>query len=144
MAISSGLYMTETYSDSASPVSYGNIINIAGSGTGQLLCEWSGTDSTTGHLYYRSHRDTSTGGWGSWRQVMFSGDNAATATKLATARNIAISGAVTGNANFDGSGNINISTSVNHSHNYAGSSSAGGVANRADKLATARKISLTG
>ena len=42
--------------------------------------------------------------------------NAGTATKLQTARNIAISGAVTGNANFDGSGNITISTSTNHSH----------------------------
>ena len=49
--------------------------------------------------------------------------NADTAATLATARNIAISGAVTGNANFDGSGNINISTSVNHSHNYAKKSS---------------------
>ena len=36
--------------------------------------------------------------------------NAGTATKLATARNIAVSGEITGNANFDGSGNINIST----------------------------------
>ena len=34
--------------------------------------------------------------------------NAASASKLATARNIAISGAMQGNANFDGSGNLNI------------------------------------
>lgn len=39
--------------------------------------------------------------------------NAATATKLATARNIALSGHVTGNANFDGSGNITIATTDN-------------------------------
>ena len=70
------------------------------------------------------------------------GGVATSAAKLATARNIAISGAVTGNANFDGSGNITISTSVNHSHNYAGSSSAGGAANRATKLATASTIAL--
>ena len=38
------------------------------------------------------------------------------ASKLATARNIAIAGAVTGNANFDGSANITITTSVNHNH----------------------------
>ena len=44
--------------------------------------------------------------------------NAATASRLQNARNIAISGAVTGNANFDGSGNITISTSVNHTHSY--------------------------
>jgi hypothetical protein len=41
--------------------------------------------------------------------------NASTATSaaaLTTARNIAVSGAVTGNANFDGSGNITISTTA--------------------------------
>mgnify|MGYP006956031235 CR=1 FL=1 len=40
--------------------------------------------------------------------------NSATATKLATARNIAISGAVSGNANFDGSSNITINTKVQY------------------------------
>lgn len=40
--------------------------------------------------------------------------NSATATKLKTARNIALSGAVTGNANFDGSGNVTISTAQNN------------------------------
>lgn len=38
--------------------------------------------------------------------------NAGTATRLATARAIAVSGAVTGSANFDGSGNITISTTL--------------------------------
>lgn len=56
------------------------------------------------------------------------GATAVASNKLATARNIAISGAVTGNANFDGSGNITISTTTNHSHSYAGSPSAGGAA----------------
>ena len=37
---------------------------------------------------------------------------ASTAGTLATARNIAVSGAVTGNANFDGSGDISISTTA--------------------------------
>lgn len=36
--------------------------------------------------------------------------NSATASKLATARNIALSGAVKGNAKFDGSGNVTIAT----------------------------------
>lgn len=36
--------------------------------------------------------------------------NSATATKLQTARNIKLDGAVTGNANFDGSGNATINT----------------------------------
>lgn len=70
-------------------------------------------------------------------------ENAMSATKLATARNIAITGAVTGNANFDGSGNISIDTSVNHGHNYAGSSSAGGDANRAMAIADYGDVSKT-
>lgn len=37
-----------------------------------------------------------------------------TATKLKTIRNIALSGAVKGNANFDGSGNVEISTTQNN------------------------------
>ena len=38
--------------------------------------------------------------------------NSDTATKLKTARNIGLSGAVTGNANFDGSANITINTKI--------------------------------
>ena len=43
--------------------------------------------------------------------------NASSAYTLKTTRNISISGAVTGNANFDGSSNINISTTLTaHTH----------------------------
>lgn len=42
--------------------------------------------------------------------------NASTATSLAAARDISLSGAVTGTASFDGSANITITTSVNHNH----------------------------
>ena len=45
--------------------------------------------------------------------------NASTADKLKTARNIKLTGSVTGNANFDGSGNIEISTTTNHTHAWA-------------------------
>ena len=55
--------------------------------------------------------------------------NAGTATKLATARTISLTGSVTGSGTFDGSGNLSIATTTNHTHNYAGSSSAGGPAN---------------
>lgn len=44
--------------------------------------------------------------------------NASSATKLATARSIALTGAVTGIGNFDGSGNLSITTTVSHSHSY--------------------------
>lgn len=66
------------------------------------------------------------------------------AMKLKTARTITISGAVTGSGAFDGSGDLSINVGVNHTHNYAGSSSAGGSANTAVKLATARNIALSG
>ncbi|EDT75159.1 hypothetical protein [Clostridium butyricum] len=38
--------------------------------------------------------------------------NSATSTKLATSRTIAVAGAVTGSASFDGSGNISITTTL--------------------------------
>src|SRR5690606_26731054 len=45
--------------------------------------------------------------------------NATTATKLQTARNISLSGDVTGSASFDGSSNITINaTVVDDSHNH--------------------------
>ena len=40
--------------------------------------------------------------------------NSATATKLQTARNIALTGAVKGSANFDGSGNVTIDVTQNN------------------------------
>ena len=75
MLYSSGLYLTGTYTDSNTPCNYGNIINAAGAGSGQLLLEWSGSDNTTGRIFYRSHRDTSTGGWGDWKQVWMQGNS---------------------------------------------------------------------
>lgn len=67
---SAGLYLTRSYADEAAPSTYGNILNVVGAGTGQLFMGWSGNDSTTEHLYYRSHRDTSTGGWGKWNTII--------------------------------------------------------------------------
>ena len=67
---SSGLYLTRSYDDEAAPSTYGNILNVVGAGTGQLFMGWSGNDSTSEHLYYRSHRDTSTGGWGKWNTII--------------------------------------------------------------------------
>ena len=42
--------------------------------------------------------------------------NASTASRISTARTIALTGAVTGSAKFDGSGNVNISTTANESY----------------------------
>jgi len=56
---------------------------------------------------YLSFRAKEGGTWGSWVKAA-----AGNADKLTTARNIALTGAVTGNANFDGSGNISIATTA--------------------------------
>ena len=69
----SGVSMTQVYNNGY-PTSYGNVLNIAGNGTGQLLLGWSGNDNTTEHLWYRSHRDTSTGGWGTWQKIAYVSD----------------------------------------------------------------------
>lgn len=44
--------------------------------------------------------------------------NATSATKLQTARTIALTGSVTGSGSFDGSGNLSIATTTNHTHSY--------------------------
>lgn len=67
---SAGLYLTRSYGNTTTPTNYGNILNVVGDGTGQLFMGWSGNDSTSGHLYYRSHRNTSTGGWGNWNTII--------------------------------------------------------------------------
>lgn len=56
------------------PTTFGNVLNVAGGGAGQLLLGWSGADNTTEHLWYRSHRDTSTGGWGTWQKIAYVSD----------------------------------------------------------------------
>lgn len=52
------------------------------------------------------------------------------AVQLTNERKITLSGSVTGTGYFDGSGDLTITTSTNHTHNYAGSSSAGGGAKK--------------
>ncbi len=44
--------------------------------------------------------------------------NASTASKLANARTISLTGAVTGSVSFDGSQNVTLETTKNHTHNY--------------------------
>lgn len=73
MPRTSGVSMSRVYNNGY-PTSYGNVLNVAGNGTGQLLLGWSGNDNTTEHLWYRSHRDTSTGGWGTWQKIAYVSD----------------------------------------------------------------------
>lgn len=57
---------------------------------------------------YNSYAPTKTGGGASGTWSISVSGNAATATKLATARSITLGGLSSGSANFDGSGNITI------------------------------------
>ena len=120
-----GLSMTQAY-NSGYPATYGNVISLRGLGDGQIFVGWSGTDGAHAPVYVRSKRDNiTTANWSPWAQFYTSANpqpsvtgssgsctgNAATATKLATARTIRLTGIVTGSASFDGSGNVSISTS---------------------------------
>ena len=56
--------------------------------------------------------------------------NAATTTKLATARAISLTGNASGSANFDGSGNVSISTTVNESKHAAAANALNSMGNK--------------
>lgn len=128
--------------------------------------------SSNGNLYYRAFNGKALDTTTAWKQIAFTDSNitgnAATATKLQTVRTINgtnfdgtdnITTANWGTArtitigstgkSVNGSGNVSWSLSeigaaaASHTHNYAGSSSAGGNANAAVKLATARTINGT-
>ena len=74
---------------------------------------------------------TSANKWNTMYATTFHGalsGNATSASKWATARTLTLSGSVTGSVSIDGSGNVTLTTTTNHSHNYAGSASAGGPA----------------
>lgn len=121
-----GLSMTMAYNNGY-PANFGNVISLRGKGDGQIFVGWSGTDGAHAPVYVRSKRDNvTTANWSSWAQFYTSANpqpsvtgssgsctgNSSTATKLATARTISLTGSVTGSASFDGSANISISTSI--------------------------------
>ncbi|HCJ9104138.1 tail fiber protein [Escherichia coli] len=111
-----GIQMYEAYSNSY-PTSFGNVLHMKGAsaaGEGELLIGWSGTSGAHAPVYIRSRRDATEAAWSEWAQVYTSKDsipgvnatgtqnttgNAATATKLQTARLI-------NGVSFDGSENI--------------------------------------
>lgn len=72
-------------------------------------------------ITYSKAAQTSTSWLASWNgyelgTISPSNITAGKATKLATARTITLSGAVTGSVSFDGSANVTLTTSVNHTH----------------------------
>ena len=64
----SGLRLYKVYNNGY-PVTYGNVLNIGGSGYGELLFQWTG-DSNPGHLYYRSKRDAASQAWSNWVTIL--------------------------------------------------------------------------
>ena len=64
----SGLRLYKVYNNGY-PVKFGNVLNIGGSGYGELLFQWTG-DSNPGHLYYRSKRDATSQAWSNWVTIL--------------------------------------------------------------------------
>ncbi|ORT06681.1 hypothetical protein BHS87_07520, partial [Escherichia coli] len=140
-----GIQMYEVYNNGY-PTAYGNLLHLGGStavGEGELLIGWSGTSGAHAPVYIRSRRDTADAPWSDWAQVYTARDsipgvnatgnqdttgNAATATKLKTARKI-------GGVSFDGTGDINLP-----GVNQQGNQNTTGNAATATKLQTARKV----
>lgn len=140
-----GIQMYEVYNNGY-PTAYGNLLHLGGStalGEGELLIGWSGTSGAHAPVYIRSRRDTADAPWSDWAQVYTARDsipgvnttgnqdttgNAATATKLKTARRI-------GGVTFDGTGDINLP-----GVNQQGNQNTTGNAATATKLQTARNI----
>lgn len=140
-----GIQMYEVYNNGY-PTTYGNLLHLGGStavGEGELLIGWSGTSGAHAPVYIRSRRDTADAPWSDWAQVYTARDsipgvnatgnqdttgNAATATKLKTARRI-------GGVTFDGTGDINLP-----GVNQQGNQNTTGNAATATKLQTPRKI----
>ena len=64
----SGLRLYKVYNNGY-PVNFGNVLNIGGSGYGELLFQWT-WDSNPGHLYYRSKRDVASQAWSNWVTIL--------------------------------------------------------------------------
>lgn len=68
-----GLSMSQVYNNGY-PTPYGNVISLRGTGDGQVLVGWSGTDGGYAPVYVRSKRDnTSTAVWADWQQFYTTG-----------------------------------------------------------------------
>lgn len=66
------------------PTMYGNVLNIAGQGYGQLLIGWSGTTGAHADNYIRSLRDSAKGtnGWSDWAKILTSANYGSYAVPL--------------------------------------------------------------
>lgn len=63
-----GLSMQEAFFNNY-PTPYGNILNMKGSGDGQLLIGWSATSGANAPIYVRSRRNIADASWSEWVQL---------------------------------------------------------------------------
>lgn len=133
LAPAAGVAMYEYYSSTTGPTTYGNLLTVRGDshpGATQIALPWNGTTNTA--PYIRTHSDwANTHTWSDWKQLCFTDGSGATGTWAINVTGSA--GSVTW-ANV--SGKPSTYTPSSHTHNYAGSSSAGGAATSANKLNT--------
>lgn len=69
----SGLNLYQVYNNGY-PTTYGNVLSIGGTGGGEILAGWSGTDAGMERLYYRNQRDMGTLAWSAWKTVAYTDD----------------------------------------------------------------------
>ena len=101
---------TDTTGDYVSTVTSGNYLTGGTSGEGSTPTL--NVDATPTNTASKVVARDASGNFSAGTVTAALSGNASTASTLATARNIAVTGAVTGNANFDGSGNISIATTA--------------------------------
>ncbi|ECC8559563.1 TPA: phage tail protein [Salmonella enterica] len=63
-----GLIMGEVYNNGY-PTQYGNVLRLTGTGDGEILIGWSGTNGAPAPAYIRSHRDTADAEWSEWAML---------------------------------------------------------------------------
>ncbi|ECH1483180.1 phage tail protein [Salmonella enterica subsp. enterica] len=64
----SGLIMGEVYNNGY-PTQYGNVLRLTGTGDGEILIGWRGTNGAPAPAYIRSHRDTADAEWSEWAML---------------------------------------------------------------------------
>lgn len=68
-----GLSLQQAYNNGY-PTTYGNVLSIGGTGDGQILAGWSGSNNGIERLYYRNRRDAC-GTWSAWKAIAFTDDS---------------------------------------------------------------------
>ena len=139
-----GLSMSQAYNNGY-PTPYGNVISLKGTGDGQILVGWSGTDGAHAPVYVRSKRDnTSTANWSDWAQFYttankptYSDVGAAAASHGTHVTYATATPKANGTAAI---GSVNRVAREDHVHPLQ--TSVSGNAGTATKLQTARKITI--